>query len=397
MTLELNQVASQVRAMGQSLAQQRPDRDQTLRQARSLLQQFSTQFSELHERVQRAERVQQSQRFGWVGAAPDVEALAEAYALPACPERLTIIASDGSQILPDQHAIYPYYVINIGSITYRHGSHRKPDTYHPPPVLNYEPFDELGRLISVPEVNVQRDLAELDILVDRVQQLGRPPEPIIALMDGQLSLRVIDLPYDQQQAWQDKYVKLLDALRRSQALLGAYIDRPRSTFVLALLHLASLEIAGITEESLHHSPFRYLTDLDLFDFLAPGERSAIFTVRAKGLDKYESAGHTVHFFYLNVGQSRARPYLARLEIPAWLAGDRPALDTLHAAVVRQARITGGYPYVLARADELAVISAEEREAVEMMLALELRRLGLNPEISSKQRQKNAFRFSKRRF
>jgi len=244
---------------------------------------------------------------------------------------------------------------------------------------------------------VQRDLAELEILVDRVQQLGPQSEPVIALMDGQLPLRVIDLPYDQQQDWQDKYVGLLDSLHQSQALPGAYIDRPRSTFVLALLHLAALEISSITEENLRRSPFRHLTDLNLFDFLEPGQRSAVFTVRAKGLDKYDYAGHTVHFFYLNVSRIPARPYLARVEIPAWIAADGSALNTLHAAIIRQALITGGYPYVLARADELAVISNEEREAVEMMLALEMRRSGLIPEISSKQRHKNAFRSSRRRF
>ena len=77
--------------------------------------------------------------------------------------------------------------------------------------------------------------------------------------------------------------------------------------------------------------------------------------------------------------------------------DQAALDILHAAIVDQARLTGDYPYVLARADELAVISHEEREAVEMMLALEMRRLGLTPDISSKQRSKNAFRSRKRGF
>ena len=397
MTLELNQVASQIKTMGQNLAEQRPDRDSSLHQAQTLLRQFSTEFSALHDRIQRAEKVQQSQRFGWVGAAPSGEALAEAYPLPPCPERMTIIASDGSQILPDQHAIYPYYVINVGSITYRHGSNRKPDTYNPPPVLNYEPFDEQGRLLSAPEINVQRDLDELKILVDRVEQLGPQSEPVIALMDGQLPLRVIDLEFREQEKWQGRYIDLLDTLRQWQALLGAYVDRPRSTFVLALLHLASREIAGITEENLGQNPFRQLTDLDLFDFLEPGQRSAIFTIRAKGLDKYDTAGQTVHFFYVNVGKGRARSYLARVEIPAWVAGDQAALDILHAAIVDQARLTGDYPYVLARADELAVISHEEREAVEMMLALEMRRLGLTPDISSKQRSKNAFRSRKRGF
>lgn len=397
MTLELNQVSPQVKAMGRSLQAQRPEQTEALEQARTLLRQFAAEPEALHDRINRAETVQQSQRFGWVGAAPTAEALDQANPLPACPEQLTVIASDGSQILPDQHAIAPYFLINVGSITYRHGSNRKPDTYNPTPILNYEPFDEQGRLISPVEVNVQRDLAELEILVDRVAQLGDLSEPVVALTDGQLALRVIDLPFEQQKICQDKYVTMLKLLRERNALLGAYIDRPRSTFVLSLLHLASLELPAISEENLRRNPFRQLTDIDLFHFLEPGERSALFLVKAKGLEKYESAGHSVHFFYLNVGHGEAAPALARVEIPAWVAAEARALDTLHAAIVRQARITGGYPYVLARADELAVISPEEREAVEMMIAIEMRRLGLEPELSLKQQHKNLFRHSRRRF
>ena len=195
MTLELNQVSPQVKAMGRRLQAQRPEQTEALDWARTLLRQFSTEPEALHERINRAETVQQSQRFGWVGAAPTAEALDQAYPLPGCPEQVTVIASDGSQILPDQHAIAPYFLINVGSITYRHGSNRKPDTYNPTPILNYEPFDEQGRLISPAEVNMQRDLAELEILVDRVAQFGGLSEPVVALMDGQLALRVIDLPF----------------------------------------------------------------------------------------------------------------------------------------------------------------------------------------------------------
>jgi hypothetical protein len=392
MTLELNQVAPQVKAMGRSLAKQQPARAETIKFAQQLLQEFSLQFSDLHDRIKRAEHVQQSQRFGWVGAAPTQEALADAWPLPPCPEQVTVIASDGSQILPDQHAITLYYVINTGSIIYQHGSNRKPETFNPPPLLCYEPgdlFDDQGRVISSGEVNVKRDLAELQVLVERANYLrGDTAEATIAMIDGQLALRVIDLPFDRQQLVQDQYIDLLNSLRESQALLAGYVDRPRSTFVLALLHLASMDLAAITEASLRVSAFRQLTDLDLFGFLRPGERSAIFTIQAKGLDKYNRSGHEIHFFYLNVGGDPLSPTLARVEVPAWLIADRHAVDLLQATVVRQARINGTYPYVLARAHELAVISTEEREAVEMMLAVEMRRQGLRPKLSPKQYNKS---------
>ncbi len=391
MTLELNQVVPQVKAMGRSLAEQQPVRDEILEQALGLLQQFSRSYVELEKFIKRAEKVQQTQRFGWVGAASTSEAMDKSYPLPPCPERLTVIASDGSQILPDQHAITLYYLINTGSIVYQHGSNRKPETYNPKPLLCYEPddiLDEQGRLILPGEVNIKRDMSEMEVLTQLAPAYTEPgTEPVIALIDGQLSLRVIDLPFGQQKEYQDKYVAMLNTLRESQALIGGYIDRPRSTFVLALLHLAHLGLVGITEEALGQTLFRHLTDIDLFQFLGAGERSAIFQVKAKGTEKYEQAGHAIHFFYLNVSKNEHSPNLARVEIPGWMANNKSKLNILHAAIVRQAYLNGNYPYVLARAHELAVISNDEREAVEMMLAVEMRRYGLSPHLSPKQYNK----------
>jgi len=389
MTLKLNQVARQIQTMGQDLAQQKPERDEALVRAKRLLHNFATEFSTLANLIDRAEKI--DDRFGWVGAAPAGEPLDAAFSLPNCPEQITVIASDGSQILPDQHAIYPYYLINIGSITYQHGSNQTPDPFNPEPDLNYQPFDDQGRLISSAEINVQRDLGELAVLLNRVQQLDTPPQPVVTLLDGPLALRVIDLPFDQQKQYQTEYIEILTDLQRQQAWPAGYIDRPRSTYLLSLLHLASLAPETLTEDALRRNPFRQLTDLDLFGFLEPGQRSALFAIKAKNLQRYAALGHAIHFFYLNVGRDKNTPVLARVEVPGWLAADKTSLEALHAVLVRQARLTGGYPYVLARADELAVISSEERDALEMMIGIEMRRQGLKPEISRKLQSKKSYR------
>lgn len=401
MTLELSQVAPQVRAMGQALDQQAHNRQALTQQAYDLLQEFSTAYAALEERIHQANQIQPSQRFDWIGAAPAQEPLAEAYALPTCPEPLTVIASDGSQILPDRHAIALYYLVNIGSIAYRHGSNATPEIYHPPPMLCHSDavLDDQGHIITAGEIRAQRDTAEVKVLADVAARYAEayPAEPVVALIDGQLTLRVIDLPFRKQAQAQTHYITLLNQLRRTHTLVAGYIDRPHSGFVPALLHLATLKPDAITDKTLRENSFRHLTDLDLFSFLGPGERSAIFAIRAKNLNTYTESGHAIHFFYLNVSQQAEIPQLARVEIPHWLAQDKTAVATLHAAIVRQARLTGGFPYVLARADELAIISPEEREAVEMMLAVEMRKQGLAPELSRKQANKNAFRFGTESF
>lgn len=387
MTLELNQVAPQVKAMGQSLEKQIKDRQEAVQEARIILQEFSAQHEALHSRIIKAERAQKRQRFDWIGATPTTEALAQAYPLPPIPPLATVIASDGSQILPDRHDIASYYLINIGSIVYRHGSNQKPEVFKRA-TLTFEPediTDELDQLVSPGVVNVKRDLAELQILADLAPKYASDAlEPVICLIDGRLTLRVIDLPFAQQEDAQRSYIESLNKLREAGAIVAGYIDRPRSTFVVNLLHLASLDPQAINEETLSQKRFPYLMDTDVFDFLEPGERSAIFATKAKGTEKYEQAGHAIYFFYLNISRNLAAPNLVRVEIPAWLTHDPQRLNFLHAMLMRQADLYGGYPYVLARAHELAIIPGEERDAFNMMLAVEMRQRGMNPALSRKQ-------------
>jgi hypothetical protein len=81
----------------------------------------------------------------------------------------------------------------------------------------------------------------------------------------------------------------------------------------------------------------------------------------------------VYFFYLNTAPpdaprepgSEAEP--ARIEIPEWVALSPEKVQWVHALVYDQCAINGGYPYALTRADELAIILGEERDALEMMI------------------------------
>jgi hypothetical protein len=85
----------------------------------------------------------------------------------------------------------------------------------------------------------------------------------------------------------------------------------------------------------------------------------------------------LRFFYLNVGRTDAA-WLARVEIPAWVAEDPQKLDSLHAVLVDQCKILGtrAYPYLLHRAHETAVVTLEEKDQLTQMIILELRRRGV---------------------
>ena len=81
--------------------------------------------------------------------------------------------------------------------------------------------------------------------------------------------------------------------------------------------------------------------------------------------------------------STRRQFLKRSSLG--LAGATAAvqLPFVHTAIVAQARVAGDYPYVLARADELAYVSGREREAFQDMVTTALLRAGVRTGISPK--------------
>ena len=139
---------------------------------------------------------------------------------------------------------------------------------------------------------------------------------------------------------------------------------------------------------MHETRFRGLTDRALFGFLRDGERSALFARGTAANEEFAKRGQAIWFFYLNTGAD-----LARVEVPEWVAARPDWLDLVHAATYDQCLMNNGYPYVLTRADELAVILSGEREVLEAMLVQAMARHGLDlPEMSRKAQQKRVARW-----
>ena len=65
----------------------------------------------------------------------------------------------------------------------------------------------------------------------------------------------------------------------------------------------------------------------------------------------------------------------RVEIPKWVVDDKGKLDLLHGVLVEQCRMMGSrpYPYLLHRAHETAVVKNEEKQQIEQLLTMELRK------------------------
>ena len=120
MTLELNKVAAQIDAMGQELAERAQRFEKALPALRELRRLFSAELDWLRDLA----AAPAGREAGC--ASPTDEPLNLTYPAPEPPVSATIIAADGSQILPDPHGWVLYYLINVGTLVYHHGRNRAP-------------------------------------------------------------------------------------------------------------------------------------------------------------------------------------------------------------------------------------------------------------------------------
>lgn len=383
MSLDFLQVSQQVKRLGEKAIQHQHDLKTKLVETRELLEGCATNIELLQHKVQEVVRnYDQTLRC----ALPVQEALNAHYLLPPLPEQATLIAADGSQIFADRHAEVEYSLVNTGAIWMRYGSAEAPITSIQSQLIYAEQLEGM----SDDRLSLQRDLAERARLLELASQA---PSPVITLTDGPLELWTTTLEEGRVagefKKSLDIYLGVLHQLREIKATTAGYVDKPGADLVVRLLEVAKTEADDLAEMRKYH-PFKGVTDIELYrNLLPPGERSAIFGLQSRSSKPYQGE-LGLHFFYLNVGRDE-HPYLARVEVPAWVVENSDMLNNLHAVLVSQCRMIGAraYPYLLHRAHETALVSLDDKEQVTQMIVNELRKRGLEvPGSSAKQYNKD---------
>jgi len=382
MSLRFPQLLSQVESLGEIAARRAADA------ARKLP--FAMQAIDEAKRIGAAELSDRIRRAGdrWRGAHLSEEAVDQVFDLPPHPAHLNVIGADGSQIHPDRHAAALYFLINVGSILIEQGTGKPPSPASEAAVFydDDDLYGDTGELASAAWINAKRDVAEMEALARLAEDcLG---QPTICLLDNGLLLWLALQAGDQHRKSVDRllaeYLRQMSRIRTSGAAVAGFVDRPRSADVLGLLALVLTprDEAAATDGS---HPYRGLTDRALFaDRLEPGQRSARFVDSSPVNRDFETAGHQIQFFYLNTGGAER---IARVEIPGWVAEDPMKMDWVHAGIIEQCKTTGGFPYPLVRAHELAVVTGADRRAFETMIEGALIRRGLRPRLSQKAQTK----------
>ncbi|MFN2215628.1 MAG: DNA double-strand break repair nuclease NurA [Anaerolineales bacterium] len=319
-------------------------------------------------------------------ALPISEPLDHSTPLPTLSKVPTLIAADGSQVNPDRHSQIMFSLVNIGLIAMRPGTGEVSKTYT---FSDLKHGDELyldSSLISEDMVSLQRDLAERQMLLEISSEFQGP---ILTLTDGPLEIWGLRSGFsDYYRRALQTHIDVLDRMAAKEVVLAGIVDKPGANPMVRLL-----EIMEAKQEDLknirHFSPLRGVDDRWLFQFLPPGARSAVFGLQSSARNYYKGL-HALHFFYLNTSLDD-HPWIIRVEIPAWVADKKDSLDMLHTSLIDQCRIMGHkpYPYILHRAHEVAVVSFQDKEYIEQLLAHEFMASGMElGEISSKKSAKD---------
>jgi hypothetical protein len=390
MALNFQQVFDRIREIGSGARARRETLEKLRQQALSLLDSWADKTGQLRDKIERARQADASLRC----AIPLAEPL-NFHTLPGpvSSASLTLIAADGSQIVPDRHAAVLFGLINVGAVVFSGRSGEAPQ------VLTDSQLSFDDEVVNWTDglVALQRDLAERRKLLAISKEYS---PPLVTLTDGPLQLweaRESNEVLGYEKAL-GEYLSVLSQLQERGAITAGYVDKPSSNLLVRLLEVAITsenELASLHEQ---HTLLG-VSDLWLFDqLLQPGERSAVFALQARSKAVYQGS-LALHFFYLNVGQA-GHPKSARIEIPAWVAQNEGEIDLLHTVLLEQCAILGArpYPYILHRAHESAVVSFQEKQQIEQLLEIELRKSGGElGEISGKQSTKDSGTAGKKRY
>ena len=394
MGLELNKLSEQVNKMGTTLASRSADIDARLPKARATLEKITKNDPILEAKIERALSLH------WTGAIPTSEPVHAVFPCPKHPEQANIVAADGSQVYPDRHGIAMYYLINTGSIVFRYGLDEAP-VCSSNPHLFYEDHDLYPNEALIPSflVNARRDIAELRELAQIATREVKTAPTLLMLDNGLLLyLGLQAKEHRQSDEILGEYLKTLSDIESTDACIAGVIDRPRAANVLRLLRLYDIDNTTFdTDEIRTLGDYSQLTDRMLFSTLKPGERSAIFVnASPQNLERYLPLGQKIMFYYVNTG-TKEQPVILRIEIPEWVANQPDQLSLTHAGIVEQARFGNGFPYVLIRSHELAVVTWTEREHLEQMVDRSMRSSGISAVISRKSQGKQWTNSAKRRY
>ena len=371
MPIDYQQIYLKIQEIGKGARERKRTLEERRSMARGLLDAYASKLDVLRSKVDAAKVIDQNIRC----ALPLDENLAYSYSPPDSDIQATLIAADGSQINPDRHATIQFSLVNVGAITMRLNSGKAPKIDTESELLYGEELLPNGIPLSEGMVALKRDVAERT----KLDELSKGIKgQVVTFTDGPIELW--GAKGEDTKSYLDyveKYKGVLSRLQSRGVITAGYVDKPSADLVMRLLEIADAKQENMEKLREYH-PLRGVSDRWLYGekgnpLLPSGHRSAIFHIQSSSEKNYKGV-LSLHFFYLNVG-TEGHPWPVRVEVPKWVVDDKEKLDLLHGVLVEQCRMMGSkpYPYLLHRAHETAVVKHEEKQQIEQLLTLELRK------------------------
>lgn len=387
MPIDYQQIYEKIQEIGKGARERKKTLEERRLKTRELLNLYASDLDFLRDKVDSAKKTDPNLRCAY----PLTENIASSFDVQPVSVSPTLIAADGSQINPDRHASVQFGLVNVGAIIMQLNSAEAPEISTKSELLFGDDLLPNGIPMSDGMVALKRDLAErmkLDELSKGIK--GQ----VVTFTDGPIELW--GAKGEDASAYEDfveKYIGVLSRLQARGVITAGYVDKPSADLVVRLLEIAMADNEQLQKLREFH-PLRGVSDRWLYGerekpLLPPGHRSAVFRIQS-GSEKRYTGVLSLHFFYLNVG-TQGHPWPVRVEIPKWVVDDREKLDLLHAVLVEQCRTMGSkpYPYLLHRAHETAVVKNEEKQQIEQLLTMELRRNNEDvDDVSNKQSAKD---------
>ena len=284
---------------------------------------------------------------------------------------VTVVAVDGSQIMPSHHEVHACYLLNVGLAVVTYGAKQPPilesipQLYHRPEDL-YPLVDRRRVHIDELYVSLERSLLELQTLLGRSLDARQRGADVVALFDGSLiSWSAEKLPASFQESYSRRMVAAMEGFRDAGIPLIGYLSHSRASDVVNALRVSICpyelsrcrdHCGHLNEEDFPCSVIWPLSDRQLLNSkLDMHHRSALFMSGSPALKSlpYE---HKICFTYINTGFE-----IARLELPQWLFANGNVFKNALSTVLSQAEKGKGYPICLSEAHHLAVIRGGDRE------------------------------------
>lgn len=377
--LDFNKLVEQIKDVGSDSLKE-PSEESSLGAAMSVLEEASCDPGAFDERMLDA-----AELVLWP-VARTLEPFGSTYPTAEPPAGHTVVAVDGSQIMPSHHEVHSCYLLNVGLALVSYGVKQAPRLesfprlHHRPEDL-YPLVDRRRMHIDELFVSLERTVYELEILSYHSILAGERGLPVVACFDGSLiPWSVEKMAPSYQDRFLDRFVNLIRQFSVNGIPLLGYVSHSRSSDAVNMLRTFACPFdlpdcrsycGHLNEEDFPCSRLWPLTDRALFQTkLNKFERSNLFFSGAR-MSTLLPRDVQVGFTYLNTGAE-----VARLEFPAYVTERRELLDLALAAIRAQAVKGHGYPVALAEAHNLAVVRAKDRERFFELMARHLVDIGV---------------------